>query len=114
MPRITAAHGAEKTPSPSPPVNPVGPSLDDLVRPQDQRPREANRSLGSTGSLDYLIRPQPQRQRDRQAEGLGDLEVDGQLALRSAVPTPPLKRRRGGTNKNVDEGPHEAEAPLAG
>src|SRR5262245_2535786 len=33
------------------------------------------------GSLDYFIRPPQQRRRDRQAEGLGGLEVDDQLEL---------------------------------
>src|SRR5262245_42995590 len=32
--------------------------------------------------LDYFIRPRQQRWRDREAEGLGGLEVDGQLELR--------------------------------
>src|SRR5882724_5141305 len=32
--------------------------------------------------LDHLIRPRQQRRRDRQAEGLGGLEVDDQLELR--------------------------------
>ena len=32
-------------------------------------------------SLDHLIRPLQERRRDRQAEGLGGLEVDDQLEL---------------------------------
>ena len=35
--------------------------------------------------LDYLIRPRQQRRRDRQAEGLGGLEVDHQLELRGLL-----------------------------
>jgi len=31
------------------------------------------------GLLDYLIRPQQERRRDRQAEGLGGLEVDNHV-----------------------------------
>ena len=40
---------------------------------------------GIAPSLDHLIRPQQQRRRDRQAEGLGGLEVDDQLELRGLL-----------------------------
>jgi hypothetical protein len=35
--------------------------------------------------LDHLVRPRQQRRRDREAEGLGGLEVDHQLELRGLL-----------------------------
>src|SRR5438876_3241671 len=42
---------------------------------------------GTSGdpSLDHLIRPLQERRRDRQAEGLGGLEVDDELELRGLL-----------------------------
>src|SRR4029453_7617811 len=56
-----------------------------------RRPRGSGGSKAARGptgggtaaaSLDDLIRPRQQRPRDREAEGLGGLEVDDQLILR--------------------------------
>jgi hypothetical protein len=37
--------------------------------------------MGSVKSIDDLIRPQQQRRRDGEAEGLGGLRIDDQLEL---------------------------------
>jgi hypothetical protein len=37
------------------------------------------------GSLDHLIRALQERRRDREAKGIGGLEVDDQLELRSLL-----------------------------
>jgi hypothetical protein len=47
-------------------------------------------------SLDHLIRPLQQRRRDRQAQGLGRLEVDHELEFRWL-----LDRQRGGLGGRV-------------
>jgi hypothetical protein len=52
---------------------------EDASRPQ---PQEQVTSQTATGLLDHLIRPLQERRRDRQAEGLGGLEIDDQLELR--------------------------------
>ena len=46
------------------------------------QPQEQMTSQPAERSLDDLIRPLEERRRDRQAEGLGGLEVDDQLELR--------------------------------
>jgi hypothetical protein len=47
--------------------------------------REASRAASNSGIavglLDHLIRPLQERRRDRQAEGLGGLQIDDQLEL---------------------------------
>src|SRR5713101_6164939 len=46
-----------------------------------QIPRRSNSDRRNCRLLDHLIRPQEERLRDRQAEGLGGLEVDDKLEL---------------------------------
>src|SRR5690242_20723019 len=55
----------------------------DLVRVASQDSCFAGRARQSTaqGLLDHLIRPRQERRRDRQAEGLGGLEVHDQIEL---------------------------------
>ena len=61
------------------------------------------------GSLDHLIRPLQERRRDRQAEGLGGLEVDDQLEpvnlLEGQI------ARLGALEDLVDEDPRPARTP---
>ena len=56
------------------------------------------RRVSSSALLDHLIRPLQQRLGDRQAEGLGGLEVDDQLELRGLLLDNP---------KTVSEAPPE-------
>jgi hypothetical protein len=50
--------------------------LPDVSRVQ---PQKQTTSQAATGLFDHLIRPLQERRRDRQAEGLGGLEIDDQL-----------------------------------
>src|SRR6266478_7074898 len=49
------------------------------------RLRHASRPGPRTCSLDHLIRPLEERRRDRQAEGLGGLQVDGEVVSRRSL-----------------------------
>src|SRR6266478_2702945 len=47
--------------------------------------RHASRPGPRTCSLDHLIRPLQERRGDRQAEGLGGLQVDGEVVSRRSL-----------------------------
>src|SRR5713101_7270832 len=74
--RPVASQRASQSGTPSPPAAPRRRAA------WRGAPHPCQPGTSAAPSLDDLIRPPQQRWRDRQAEGLGGLEVDDQLELR--------------------------------